>query len=301
MYGIQVFGKDFCMKGGFMGQFMSRKHGKWTLSVINAGIVKMDGGAIFGVVPKPLWEKRLKADHKNRVTLGMHCLVVQNGNECMLVETGFGGKVNDKMREIYGLKEEPGLLLSLREIGVTPEQVTRVIVTHLHQDHAGGCTVLTAQGYKPAFPNATYYFQKGEWDAARHADAQTVNGYRVEEVMKPLAENGVVKFLDGDSDICEGVQVHLTPGHTQFHQSVLIRAEENTYCYVGDLIPTTHHLKPIYTMAYDLYPRETFINKQHLVEQASKENWILIWSHDLEIPWSRIVPNEQGEYVAEPI
>lgn len=284
-----------------MNHLFTRHCGNWTVSVVCAGIVKMDGGAIFGVVPKPLWEKRLRADLRNRVTLAMQCLLVQNDDECILVETGFGGKVNDKLREIYGLNEEPGLLASLGELGVTPDQVSRVIVTHLHQDHAGGCTVLTEQGYKPTFPNAMYYVQKGEWEEARLADAQTVNGYRVEEVMKPLEQARCVALLDGDSDICEGVRVVLTPGHTRCHQSVLISSKNETYCYVGDLIPTTHHLRPIYILAYDLYPRETFVNKQRLLAQAVEENWILVWSHDLDTPWSRVGVDENGEFMPLPL
>lgn len=273
--------------------------GNWKVSVLSAGQVKMDGGAIFGVVPKPLWEKKLIPDARNRVTLAMNCLVVENEDEYILVETGFGGKVDAKLRDIYDLNEDQGLLPSMAYIGIAPNKVTRVILTHLHQDHAGGCTLATSDGYVPTFPNADYYVQDGEWLDAQLADGQTVNGYRVVEVMRPIAES--VVRLSGPTQICAGVRVMLTPGHTRCHQCVVVETNTETFCYVGDLIPTTHHLKSIYILAYDLYPRETYLNKQRLLEQAVAENWIVIWSHDLQIPWSRVTRNDRGEYVPVPI
>jgi glyoxylase-like metal-dependent hydrolase (beta-lactamase superfamily II) len=279
----------------------SLKCGDWEISLICAGRVKMDGGAIFGVVPKPLWNQRIEADDRNRVTLAMNCLLVQHEEECILIETGFGGKVNEKLREIYGLDEEQGLLASLSDAGVTPEQVTRVVVSHLHQDHAGGCTIQTQDGYEPTFPDAVYYVQQGEWDDAEKADGQTVNGYRLESVMRPLALAGCVTLLTGDSEICSGVRVILTPGHTRFHQSIIIETGEETFCYIGDLIPTTHHLKPIYILAYDLYPRDTFLNKQTLIARAFAENWILVWTHDLDIPWGRLTQDKRGSFFPVPL
>lgn len=279
----------------------TRKSENWKVSVIGAGRVKMDGGAIFGVVPKPLWEKQLPADDQNRVTLAMNCLLVQNDEECVLIETGFGGKVSEKMREIYGLEEDHGLLESLLELGVKPEDVTRVVLTHLHQDHAGGCTVQTENGYAPTFPNAMYYVQKGEWEDAEKADGQTKNGYRFEEVMMPLLNEGCVTWLDGHGEICPNIRVVLTPGHTRWHQSVVVKTDTDVFCYLGDLIPTTHHLKPIYILAYDLYPRETYINKQNMMAQAYTEQWILVWTHDLDIPWGQLEQNDRGMYFPKPV
>ena len=273
--------------------------GDWKISLLCAGTVKMDGGAIFGVVPKPLWEKKLVPDAQNRVTLAMNCLVLEYGEECILVETGFGGKVDGKLREIYGLDESLGLLPSLAEIDIGPEQVNRVILTHLHQDHAGGCTLATSDGYVPTFPNASYYVQDGEWVDAELADGQTVNGYRLNDVMKPIAAS--VVRLDGDTTIATGVRAIMTPGHTRCHQCVVVETDGETFCYVGDLIPTTHHLKPIYILAYDLYPRETYLNKQWLLAQAVAGNWIMVWSHDLQMPWSRVAMNEKGEYMPIPV
>lgn len=279
-----------------MSVIAQRQSGQWKISLIDAGQVKMDGGAIFGVVPKPLWEQRLQADARNRVTLAMNCLVAQNDEECILIETGFGGKVTQKQRAIYDLDEGKGVVASLSEIGIRPEEVTHVVVTHLHQDHAGGCTVKDRDGYQPTFVNATYYVQQGEWLDAEMADGQTVNGYRLQEVMNPLKDKNCVVFLNGDAEICSGLRVILTPGHTRCHQSVLVETGEDIFCYVGDLIPTTHHLKPIYILAYDLYPRETFLNKQALLNRAFLEKWIMVWSHDKEMPWGRLGRDTSGDY-----
>ena len=275
--------------------------GKWKISVIRAGLVRMDGGAIFGVVPKPLWSRRLTADDANRVTLAMNCLVVQNEDECILIETGFGGKVTEKQRAFYDLDETEGLLPSLAGLGIAPEAVTRVVLTHLHQDHAGGCTILRGDRYETTFAHATYYVQRGEWEDGEHADAQTVNGYRLNEVMRPLAQSGRVHLMDGSGEVCCGIRVMETPGHTRSHQSVVVETGEQTLCYIGDLIPTTHHLRPIYILAYDLFPRETFLNKQVLTDLAFEQNWILVWSHDLEVPWGRLAKEQNGDYCAAPI
>jgi len=279
-----------------MSLVAKRLCGHWKIFLIRAGQIKMDGGAIFGVVPKPLWEQRLQADARNRVTLAMNCLVAQNDKECILIETGFGGKVTQKQKEFYDLEEEGGLLASLAEIGIGKEEVTRVVVTHLHQDHAGGCTVQGVDGYEPTFTNATYYVQQGEWMDAEQADGQTANGYRLQEVMIPLKNKKSVVLLNGDVEICSGLRVMVTPGHTRCHQSVLVDTGEGIFCYIGDLIPTTHHLRPIYILAYDLYPRETFLHKQALMNRAYLEKWTLVWSHDKEIPWGMLDQDNQGNY-----
>ena len=276
-----------------------RKSGDWDLWVINAGLVRMDGGAIFGVVPKPLWEKKLEPDERNRVTLNMNCLLGRRGEDVVLVETGFGGKVSDKMRDIYGLDESDGLEASLSMLGVSCESVTDVVLTHLHQDHAGGTTAKTDTGYRPMFPNATYHIQRGEWDDAAQADGQTRNGYLLEEVVEPLRQSGLIHWHDGDGEVCDGVQVLLTPGHTRKHQSVLLEAGQETFFFTGDLIPTTHHLRPVYVTAYDLYPRETYVNKQLMMARASADGWVVIWAHDPDCVWGRLRRDDEGYFEAQ--
>ena len=277
-----------------------KKSGEYDVWVLSAGMVKMDGGAMFGVVPRPLWEKCFVPDERNRITLAMNCLLVCGKGEVVLIETGFGGKVTEKLREIYALDESDGLLDSLNTLGISPKDITQVVLTHLHQDHAGGCTVSTSDGYVPTFPNATYYVQKGEWDDAKDADGQTVNGYRYDEVMAPLDVARQVCLLEGESEICPGLEVVVTQGHTRRHQSVLVKTGEDIFCYVGDLIPTVHHLRPIYVMAYDLYPRETYIVKQELLETAHTEKWVMVWSHDPDVSWGYVEKDEHGNWSVEP-
>ena len=269
--------------------------------VLSAGKVRMDGGAMFGVVPRPLWEKSLPPDDRNRIGLTMNCMLVRGEGEVILIETGFGGKVTDKLREIYALDESNGLLTSLDELGIAPEEITRVVLTHLHQDHAGGCTVFDGEHYLPAFPNASYYVQRGEWDDAEKADGQTVKGFCHEEVMKPLSLAGVVTWLEGDGPVCPSVEVLVTPGHTRKHQMVLVKTGEEIFCFVGDTIPTTHHLKPIYVMAYDLHPRETFIVKQEIMARAFAEKWVMIWPHEPDIAWAYLERDPDGAFTAVPL
>lgn len=273
------------------------KIGQITVTALSAGRVKMDGGAMFGVIPKPLWTRRVTPDERNRIELGMRCLLVETANETILIETGFGGKVNEKLREIYDLNEEPGLLTSLERAGKRPEDIDRVILTHLHQDHAGGATLYNGRSHVPAFPNARYVVQSGEWRDAWEADAQTISAYRLEEVLDPLERSGQVDLVDGDRDLGNGIHLIVTPGHTRAHQSVLIEDGGEGMFYVGDLVPTSSHLKPIYVMAYDLYPRETFFNKERFLERAVEEGWWVVWPHDPTYVWGKIGRGEGSDYV----
>ena len=273
-----------------------KKSGDCDVWALSAGRVRMDGGAMFGVVPRPLWERHCPPDARNRIELTMNCLLVRGRGEVVLIETGFGGKVTEKQRAIYALDESNGLMASLDELHIAPEEITRVILTHLHQDHAGGCTVQKGEDYVPAFPNAVYYVQQGEWDDAENADGQTVNGYRYDEVMLPLSRAGSVARLEGDGEICPFVEVVVTPGHTRRHQTALVHTGEDTFCFVGDLIPTTHHMKPIYVMAYDLYPRQTYLVKQTIADRAVSENWIVVWPHEPNMAWGRLKRNDEGVF-----
>ena len=270
-----------------------RKLGGFDLWAIRAGTIKMDGGAMFGVVPRPLWEKKIPPDDRNRIRLSLTCLLVKTPDEIVLIETGFGGKVTDKLREIFALDESDGLLESLGRLGVGAAEVSRVLVTHLHQDHAGGCTLDVESAYRPAFPNARYYVQKREWLDAVSADGQTVAGFSAKEVLRPLEQAGVVEFLTGETEIIPGIRSIPTPGHTRGHQSVLVESGRETACFVGDLVPTSSHLKPLYVTAFDLYPRETFLNKQKILSRAVDERWLMVWPHDPELPWGFVRRDER--------
>ena len=272
--------------------------GKIKVTALSAGRVKMDGGAMFGVVPRSLWSKRISPDERNRIDLQMWCLLVETEDETILIETGFGGKVTERLRDIYDLREDPGLLESLRQAGKEPEEIDRVVLTHLHQDHAGGTTLRRGRLFEPAFENARYVVQAGEWRDACDADGQTVNAYRLEEVLLPLERSGQVDLVDGDTDLGNGIRLVVTPGHTRAHQSVLIESGDESLFYMGDLVPTSSHLKPIYVMAYDLYPRETYSNKMRFLERSADEGWWVTWPHDPDFVWGKIQPDERDGFIA---
>ena len=231
---------------------------------------------MFGVVPRSIWEKKIPPDERNRIQLALTCLLVETPTDTVLVETGIGAaKLSPKYREIYGADPSRGVIEALAEEGVASEAVDRVVLTHLHMDHAGGTTVRTDGGFEPAFPNARYTVQRKEWEDALGADRQTVKGYHTVSDLVPLERAGVLAFLDGDADICPGVRAVLTPGHTRAHQSVLVQGGGETVCFIGDLVPTRHHVHPVYIMAFDLYPRKTFEVRQQVLNWAAGEGWLV--------------------------
>ena len=172
----------------------------------------------------------------------------------------------------------------------------RVVLTHLHMDHAGGTTVRTDDAYEPAFPNARYIVQRQEWEDALGADRQTVRGYNASSDLMPLERAGVLELVEGGAEVCHGVHVFLTPGHTRSHQSVLVESGGETVCFVGDLAPTRHHVHPVFIMAFDLYPRKTFKVRQQMLKQAAGEGWLVAWPHDPEQYWGYIRIDDRGEF-----
>lgn len=258
-----------------------------TVRAVLAGRLRLDGGAMFGVLPKSLWAKLLEPDDRNRIPLAMWCLLIDAGGERTLIETGFGGKVDDKMRDIFDLAESPGLVGGLEAAGIQAGEIDRVILTHLHQDHAGGTTVRAGDGYAPTFPNARYIVQDGEWQDAWSADGQTRNGYQKLSILKPLDKARVVDRIDGETSFGP-VRVVVTPGHTRNHQSVLVEGSEGFLFFTGDLVPTASHLRPIHVMAFDLFPRETFLNKTMWMDRAVDEAWWVSFPHDPEAPWGKV-------------
>ncbi|MEO7502465.1 MAG: MBL fold metallo-hydrolase, partial [Gemmatimonadaceae bacterium] len=221
--------------------------GTLTVHAIQAGGQKLDGGAMFGVVPKPLWERRIPADERNRIQLGMRCLLVEHASGLVLIDTGAGNKEEKKFKNIYGIENEgaDGRTLledGLREIGVRPEDVAIVINTHLHFDHAGGNTYRDESGtVRPSFPNARYFVKRGEYDYATHTNERTSASY-FERNFMPVVATGKFEFVSREREIVKGIRVVPTPGHTPFHQSVLIDSGGERAFFLGDLCPTHAHL-----------------------------------------------------------
>jgi len=271
----------------------SRKVGDLTIHAIQAGGQKLDGGAMFGVVPKPLWEKRIPADDRNRIQLGMRCLLIEHESGLILIDTGAGNKEDPKLLDIYGIENsgaEGRTMLEdgLTQIGVRTEDIGIVINTHLHFDHAGGNTYRNADNeIAVSFPNARYIVKRGEYDYATHTNERTAASY-FERNFLPVVRAHKFEFVSREKEIVKGVRVVPTPGHTPFHQSVLIESGGERACFLGDLVPTHAHLPLPWIMGYDVEPLVTLETKRRLLHQAEQEEWLLIFEHDATVPWGRI-------------
>jgi glyoxylase-like metal-dependent hydrolase (beta-lactamase superfamily II) len=267
--------------------------GGWRIHAIQAGGQQLDGGAMFGVVPKPLWERRIAADERNRIPLGMRCLLLEHPSGLILIDTGAGNKENAKFHDIYGLENtgangRTALEDGLAQLDVRPDDIDLVINTHLHFDHAGGNTYIDDAGHvRVTFPRARYFVQRGEFHYATHTNERTAASY-FERNYVPLHTSGQLELVDGDQEIVAGVRVLRTPGHTPDHQSILIQHDGATACYLGDLIPTRAHLPLPWIMGYDVEPLVTLESKRHLLAQAQAENWLVIFEHDATTPWGTV-------------
>jgi glyoxylase-like metal-dependent hydrolase (beta-lactamase superfamily II) len=282
----------------------SRQFGDWKIHVIQAGGQQLDGGAMFGVVPKTLWQRRLAADEKNRIPMGMRCLLIEHGDELVLVDTGSGNKENSKFHDIYGIENagaggRTALEDGIAAAGYSPDDVTLVVNTHLHFDHAGGNTFVDAEGRIGAsFRNARYTVQRGEMDWATTTNERTSASYFTRN-WQPIVDAGRMKLLDGPREIIPGLSVIHTPGHTPHHQSVMLRSGGETACFLGDVVPTAHHLPLPWIMGYDVEPLVTLESKRHLLRQAQDERWLLIFEHDAHTAWGNVVSDGKGYSLAD--
>ena len=276
-----------------------RKIGSLTVHAIQAGGQKLDGGAMFGVVPKPLWEKRIPADERNRIQLGMRTLLIEHPSGLILIDTGAGNKENAKFKDIYGLENEGAdgstmLEDGLKQIGVAPTDIALVINTHLHFDHAGGNTRNRPDGsIEISFPNATYIVRRGEYDYAMHANERTAASY-FERNWLPVEAADKIEWVTREKEIVKGVRVIPTPGHTPFHQSILIESAGDRAFYLGDLVPTHAHLPLPWIMGYDVEPLRTLESKRSLFQKASAEGWWIVLEHDAGVSRGRVKKEEKG-------
>lgn len=265
--------------------------GSIRVHALEAGLQWLDGGAMFGVVPKPLWERRIPADGRNRIPLALRCLLVEAPGALVLVDTGIGNKENEKFREIYGVQNEGDptrLEDAIRHAGFEPSDIDIVLDTHLHFDHAGGNTVLGADGVvRPAFPRARYVVQEEELAFAKSRNERIRASYLASNHV-PVTEAGLWDLVRGEAEITKGVHVLPTPGHTPHHQSVLIRDGGETACFLADVCPTVAHLPLPWIMGYDLEPLVTLESKRGLWTRARDEDWLLIFEHDPATAWGRL-------------
>lgn len=256
------------------------KVGAIEVDLLCDGTFRLDGGAMFGVVPKPLWEKKAPPDSSNRILLGLHPLLVRTGDRVILVDTGIGRKEKGKFPEIFAVGGETDVVASLASFGLLPEDVDTVVCTHLHFDHAGGGTRLDEIGRAvPTFPKARHLLQRVELHDATHPTARSRASYFPDN-WEPLREAGLLDLVEGEFDVAPGVRTVLMKGHIRATQGVLVESEGARAFYPADMIPTSVHVPAPWVMGYDLYPLDTLAFKEKLLPRAIEEEWVLFFEHD---------------------
>jgi len=270
--------------------------GDFELTVVSDGTYFLDGGAFFGVVPKSMWSKKAMPDEQNRLDAGLNSLLVRTGDKNILIETGIGNKLSDRLVQIY--KQPAKLLDNLHAAGVAPEDIDIVINTHLHFDHCGWNTVRRGDQVVATFPNAKYYAQQKEWEHGRLQLERDAISY-MSPNYDPLIETGQMALLNGDQEIVPGISVKVFPGHTANMQAVMIESggrgnEKKKACYISDLIPTSAHLDLTWVMAFDLFPLETIESRKKYYAWAIPERWLTVFTHDDAKPWGYLERGERG-------
>jgi glyoxylase-like metal-dependent hydrolase (beta-lactamase superfamily II) len=275
------------------------KIGKYELKIIESGTFALDGGAMFGIIPKPLWEKTNPSDSVNRITLSTRNLLLISDNKKILVDTGMGSDWDEKSKSIYKInQEESSINKSLKKLNINKEQITDVILTHLHFDHTGGSLTKDNGKLIPAFPNAEYYIQKQNYDWAMNPSDRDRGSY-IKEKFHPLIEHGVLNLLEGTGNFDDEIEFIIVNGHTFGQQLLKIFDSSTTILYCADLFPTASHIRIPYVMGYDIQPLETVKEKKMLLPQIVEENWKLFFEHDPFNIMATIKNTEKGFLVDE--
>ncbi len=275
------------------------KIGKYNISLIQTGTFGLDGGAMFGIIPKPLWDKTNPADDKNRITLKAQCLLLKSDNKVILVDTGMGGYWDDKFTKIYSVNQSSDTLVSsLKKNNLTPSDITDVILTHLHFDHTGGSVIFENEKWVPAFPRAKYHVQKDHFEWAKNP-TQKDRGSFINERFIPLAEEGILQFINGQTNFDDEIEFHPLNGHTIAMQALKISDTSNTLFYCADLVPTSSHVPIPYVMGYDIQPLETVKEKNIFLPKAVEEDWTLIFEHDPLIGGAKVIKTDRGFALGE--
>ncbi|MGB8889569.1 MAG: MBL fold metallo-hydrolase [Candidatus Korobacteraceae bacterium] len=272
--------------------------GDFELTVLSDGIYRMDGGAMFGIIPKVMWEKRIQPDERNNIPLALNSLLVRTGKQNILIETGIGNKLSEKSHAIY--QNQALLMKSFEEAGVAPDEIDIVINTHLHFDHCGWNTHHQNGKVVPTFPRARYYVQEGELQHAHEQHERDRVSYMTDNY-DPLVNSGQMQLLKGDAEIAPGISVKVYPGHTRDLQAVIIRSGAEVAAYPSDLVSDAKHLDPTWVLGYDLYPLDSIANKHRFYEVAIPGKWVVVFTHDHELPWAHLEIGEKGRPVARPI
>ncbi len=271
------------------------KFGKFELSIIRECTFKLDGGAMFGVVPKTLWSKQSESDQLNRVKLSCNLLLIETPAGKVLVETGMGDRWSDKEKERYEVKALIDHGNALKQFGLSNQDIDAVVISHLHFDHAGGATRLVDGRLVPTYPSAKYYVQRGEWELAHNANLRARASYRQDD-FEPLMQHGCLTLLEGDAEILPGVWAKVTGGHTSHHQVVWFQSDGETGVYFADLMPTKCHIPPPWVMGYDHFPLESCDAKSRWLSRATKEEWLVVFDHEPAVPWGKVEVDGTGKF-----
>lgn len=275
------------------------KIGKYELKIINSGYFWLDGGAMFGIIPKPLWEKTNLPDSANRIKLSTRNLLLINGNRKILIDSGMGNKWDAKSKSIYSInQDEFSLDNELVKAGISAGEITDIIITHLHFDHTGGSIKLENGKLIPAFPNAKYYVQKKNFEWAVNPSERDRGSY-IKENFVPIFEAGLLNLIDNNIDFDDEIEFLVVNGHTFSQQLVKISDSSTTILFCGDLIPTSSHIPIPYVMGYDLQPLVTVQEKKNILSQANEEQWKLFFEHDPEFALATIKKTDKGFQVDE--
>ena len=275
------------------------RFGDLQIDIVHGEDFRLDGGAMFGVVPKVLWERQLPADSKNRVRLATNCLLVRGAGFTALVESGMGDKWDEIERDRFAIDDRRNVSAGLADLGVRREDVDVLVLSHLHFDHAGGATRRDGGLVGPSFPNATLYVQAEELAHARSPHERDRASYRPAD-WEPWADAGRLETVTGETEIRPGLTVIPIRGHNEGMQGVRIQSRGRTAFYFADALPTTAHLPVAWIMAYDLYPVDLIENKKRLLERAVAEKWLCVFEHDPRVPWGTIVEDGPGRRRVEP-
>jgi glyoxylase-like metal-dependent hydrolase (beta-lactamase superfamily II) len=257
------------------------RFGDFEVTLVNGGNFRLDGGAMHGVVPKTIWSRLVSCDAENRVGYATNCLYVEGRGLRILVETGNGAKFSQKERDIYGIDHDQSIESNLRARGIDPAGIDLVLMTHLHFDHSGGATRRTTSGaLEPVFPRARHVIQRGEYHDATHAHERNRASY-LRENFAPLMEAGLMQLVDGEAEVAPGVRVLKTPGHTAHHQSIVLDdGRGQRLLFLGDIVPTSLHVRLPFIMAYDLDVVSSLETKRGLLGTACDERWLVVFGHD---------------------
>ncbi len=270
--------------------------------ILNDGVFRLDGGAMFGVIPRPMWERVAPPDDRNRITLAMNSLLIRTAGKRILVETGAGDKWDAKRQDIYAF-EGRRLLDQLAERGVRPEQIDVVVNTHLHFDHCGWNTRIVNGKTAATFPNARYVVQRGEFEHAWHPTERDRASYFPEN-FEPMAASGQWDLIDDDREIAPGVELIRAPGHIKDMMMVRLSGGGKTALFLADLVPTTAHLPYPWIMGFDLYPLTTLENKKKWLPEITRNGWLALFGHDRKVPAARLIQQDQehgAKITAEPV